>query len=88
LINKSNEEEIEQSKAQYQILMKLGNVWASACRNEQDTTMRKKKLSLTNTINKTTKDNQQLSLTNTINKTTKGNLNQVYVKGFWNNKST
>jgi len=63
----------------------------SACRNEQDRTMRKKKkkkLSLTDTINKTTKDNQQLSLTNTINKTTKGNLNQVYVKGFWNNKST
>jgi len=50
----------------------MGNVWASACRNEKDRTMRKKKL----------------SLTNTINKTTKGNLNQVYVKGFWNNKST
>ena len=49
---------------------------------------KKKKLSLTDTINKTTKDNQQLSLTNTIKKTTKGNLNQVYVKGFWNNKST
>jgi hypothetical protein len=69
--------------------MKLGYVWASARRNEQDRTMRrKKKLSLTNTINKTTKDNQKLSVTNTINKTTKGNLNQVYVKGFRKHRST